>query len=196
MFLFVVIGSVSCKKQPVSTSVTPGDFSTFPEEMKGLIKDKKIYLTSIGQSADMEHFIYIADELKLFSYSSDATYDATDIEEGSVLFAFVGCSIKGLEESGITIDEEKARASKLAKASKEHHFTLISFHLGGAARRGTTSDKMIGIMFASSTFNIFAVSGNADAFLSTTSTDNAVPCYSLETSYSLESPLKLMLGVE
>lgn len=164
--------------------------------MKGLAKDKKIYLTSIGQSLEIDNFMYDADQLDIFEYTYDNELSASSVENGSVVFAFVGCSIKGLGESGITLEEEISRARSLVNACKNGRFSLVAFHLGGVYRRGTTSDRLINIVFASSTFNIYVGSGNSDGLLSTVSISNNIPCYEISNSYTIEETLNYLFGIE
>ena len=190
--LLLLFFGFSCKENEVEREII--DHTTFPSEAKGLIKNKKIYVTSIGQANDAYMFDYKYNDN--LDYEFDMTLKASSVEENSVVFIFVGCSIKALTESDITVLDEQNRIDDFIKLKNEKKISLIGFHLGGINRRGSTSDSLIEKVFSSTIFNLYVSSGNQDHYLSNISEDNHIPCLEVSSTVSLEQPLKLLLGVE
>ena len=52
---FILISSCNNDKER-NDIVQTKDYTLFPDEMKGIIKDKNIYVTSIGQDSEMTKF--------------------------------------------------------------------------------------------------------------------------------------------
>ncbi|MDD3171991.1 MAG: DUF6305 family protein [Bacilli bacterium] len=200
-FLMIILSSLfvltGCQNKDPLPEEEP--IYEIPSEFFGIVQDKKVYITSIGQAIDIENFmIYISHlaETIDFEYVYETEIAAKDIEEGSLVFLIVGCSIKAMSDAGITLDSEIDRANEFVELGKNHKATLVSWHLGGTSRRGTTSDGLIEIVFSNSDLNIFVKSGNADNFLSKTSMDNDVPMYQISAISSLTEPLMILFGVE
>lgn len=194
IFLFVLLlMSSGCSiVENIPNEEETSAYMQFPPEMSGILKDKKIYVTSIGQSIDMENFVSRYN--KMLEFESNSYLEAKDVEDGSIVFIFVGCSIKVLEDSESTLENETRRMNDFIDAKNENKLSIISFHLGGVSRRGASSDSLIKLAFSNSFFNIYVQSGNNDKFLSNTSINNNIPCLEVLSAVSLESPLKKMLG--
>lgn len=198
LLTFILFTSVSCtengeKEQPVYKNI---DYTIFPEDMKGLIKDKDIYITSIGQSSDMNDFKEVVlDNLNLFEYTIDSFLQASEVKESSVVIVFVGCSIKALAASETTIDAELERANEYVQASKNGKITLICCHTGGESRRGATSDQFITVMFKNSQMNIFTADSDNDELLTNLSRENNIAGYEITNSLELEKAMKYLYGV-
>ena len=194
LITIVTFFNISCTKEEQGT-IDNVDYTIFPNEMKGLIKDKKIYVTSIGQDSEMIKFQYITlEQQKLFEYTIDSFLEADMIEDNSVVFVFVGCSIKTLTENGTTLDEEMKRAEDILDACINKNIKVIAIHTGGEARRGSTSDRFIEKMFASSDFNIYVEAGNFDGFISNISNKNNKPTYQITTNKELTDVVNLLYG--
>lgn len=192
MMLFLV---VSCKEEHQNDNRTYQDYSTFPVDLEGYLKDKKVYLTSIGQTLDMSDI----DELALqtvpdFSYTVDNLLSPDSVENGAVVFIAVGCSIKALTESDITIAEELARARAFQALAKSKKAEIICFHIGGEKRRGTTSDQFIDILFPVSIFNIFLDKSDFDKKLTLICMDNEIHGFMITSILSLDKTIRLLLG--
>lgn len=195
ILLFNITLLFSCSKKDQVPNHPDVDYTVFPTEVNGIIKDKKIYVTSIGQDSEMIKFqLSTLEKQTLFEYTIDSFLDANNVEEGSVVFLFVGCSIKALTESSVTLEDELERANEFASLSKNKKITLIVIHAGGNARRGSTSDSFIKLMFSNSTFNVFVESGNFDNYLSNLSIDNNIPCYQIASSLSLSDVVVKLYG--
>ena len=195
MLLFV--SSAGCKE----TNEKQNDHLTYesniPSSFEGILKKKKLYITSIGQSFDMGNFMYYLEYLKeeySFEYIDDSLLDASDVEDDAIVFIFVGCSIKAMQESGLSIESEEARAQDFINKRNEGKITIVSWHTGGNARRGQTSDALIKKMVKGSDLFIFAKGGNEDFFLSDTAVNNNVPLYEIDSSSQVRTPLIVLLG--
>lgn len=201
LIIIICLFLISCKDNN-KENITPDDKITydntiFPEEMKGALKDKKIYITSIGQSQDMtEYKEVVLDHTKYFEYEENSLLNAKDVEEGSCVLLFVGCSIKALAASELTIDDELSRAKDFVELVKNNKITLICFHIGGLSRRGATSDQFIKALFPYSSMNIYLDSGNSDNLLSSLSNDNNIPCYEISSKLALDRTTAILCGKE
>ena len=188
---------VSCKNDEKEPEHHTTYESNIPSSFEGILKKKKLYITSIGQSFDMGNFMYYLEYLKEeynFEYVDDSLLSASEVEDDAIVFIFVGCSIKALQESGISLDSERARASDFIKKRNEGKITIVSWHTGGNARRGATSDELITDVLSGSDLFIYAKGGNEDYFLSDTAINNNVPLYEIDSSSQVRTPLITMLG--
>lgn len=198
ILIVLLIGLLGCTKNSEIPNEEDLVFE-IPEQYQGIMQDRKIYITSIGQSIDIENFmIHIAhlaaEEKYSFTYVYDTELVASEVEPSSIVFLIVGCSIKAMSDAGITVNSELARAEEFVALKEQEKITLISWHLGGMSRRGTTSDGLIEIAFAASHINIFVKSGNSDGFLTKTSMDHEIAMYQIATISSVTEPLMLLLG--
>lgn len=200
IIIILIIGLSGCNK---NSEIPSDDELVFaiPEEFQGIMQNKKVYITSIGQSIDIENFminiVHLAEEEKYdFTYIYDTELEASEVESSAIVFLIVGCSIKAMSDAGITIHSELTRAEEFVALRESGKITLISWHLGGMSRRGTTSDGLIEIAFAASDINIFVKSGNSDGFLAKISLDHDVSMYQIATISSVTEPLMLLLVSE
>ena len=188
---------VSCKNDEKEPEHHTTYESNIPSSFEGILKKKKLYITSIGQSFDMGNFMYYLEYLKEeynFEYVDDSLLLANEVEDDAIVFIFVGCSIKALQESGLTLESEKTRANDFLKKRNEGKITIVSWHTGGNARRGATSDELISYVLSGSDLFIYAKGGNDDYFLSDTAINNNVPLYEIDSSSQVRTPLIAMLG--
>ena len=158
--------------------------STLPEMARGLVYGKKLYLTSIGQALDIETLASSMNTLQDISYTMDNLLNASEVEEGSVVFITVGCSFKALTESGLTKESEGERAQQFIDRADRGEITLVSWHIGGIARRGATSDSLVEMLFKQSDLVLFTEAGNRDLFLSDWAIAGGVPYCQFTTSIS------------
>lgn len=197
ILLIIVLLSVSCKSNGENKTHHTEYESNIPESFEGILRKKKLYITSIGQSMDMENFlvylVFLRDEYN-FEYVDDTFLEAKDVEDDSIVFVFVGCSIKALQESGTSVESEKNRAEDFINLRNSGKIEIVSWHTGGNSRRGVTSDALIECMVKGSDLLIFAKNGNEDLFLSDIAIDNNVPLYEMEAASQVRIPLITMLG--
>ena len=197
ILLITLIGLLGCTKNNEIPNEDEWVFA-IPEEYRGIMKDKKVYITSIGQSIDIENFminiVHLAEDEKYgFTYVYNTELKASEVESSALVFLIVGCSIKAMSDAGITINSELTRAKEFVALKESGKITLLSWHLGGMSRRGTTSDGLIEVAFAASDINIFVKSGNNDGFLAKISYENEVSMYQITTISSVTEPLMLLL---
>ncbi|MGI6781641.1 MAG: DUF6305 family protein [Acholeplasmataceae bacterium] len=181
----------SCKNSVVNE---PIDTSVFPDAFSGIINNKKVYVTSFGQSIDIEDIIRELDALNV-SYTRNNYLENDDIANDSVVIMVIGCSIKGLQEAGTSVEAESVRAQKIINSKDDKNLILIAFHIGGVERRGRTSDGLISSVMNHTDFNIFYKPGDYDGYLSTISSKNNIPMYGYEfPSQLLQTIKKITIG--
>lgn len=197
LMLLLIVGMflISCEKTIIEEP--PVDDNIFPEEFYQVLANKKVYLTSFGQSIEIEDLDSMMQRLENFEYIKNNYLTVEEIEDNAVLMIVVGCSVKGLYEVGITTQEESLRANGIFKQKQKKNLTVISFHIGGTLRRGSTSDELIEEVFSNSNFNIYYSEGNFDGKLSLFSYENNVKSFSYESPNELLVILKkLFIGDE
>ena len=184
--------------QTVTPSEKPSESvkSELEEALVGIAADKTSYLTTVGQ-ADSNIVSNIFNKAGATGeYTLDAMLNASDVEEGAVVFLTLGASSKGLGAAGVDEAYEKARAKEFSDAAKEGKFTLILFHVGGTARRGSSSDPIIEAAFPGAAACFVVSSGNEDGFFNGLSTNNNVSLYEVSKSLDLVNLAKGLYGKE
>ena len=143
---------------------------------KGLAKDKKIYVTTIGQAdvQAIDSYLFDLDLEEGTDYTMKNFLAASEVEEGAVVLMAIGASKKGLGAAGTDLNAEKERAN--AFAAKEG-ITLIVFHLGGEGRRGETSDPIIDIIAPKADLLLVYEEGNKDGKFNTIAKNNNIDLY-------------------
>lgn len=188
----LIISLNGCKEKVDFSDET--NYTIFPEAFIGCIKEKKIYVTSIGQAIDANYFYENVKNLDDFDIRYNSNLTNEDIQEDTVVFVVVGCSIKGLTEAGTDISQETIRANKLIEDAKLGKYTLISWHTGGMSRRGYTSDTLIELMFANSDLDIYIKAGNTDNFLTDVANKKNIPICEMEYFANIKDTIYLLLG--
>ena len=185
----------------------PLDQEIIQTSLKDIAKDKKLYLTSIGQSdIDVARNLLSAAGLKETTQEEAGDYEtkdllaASEVEQGSVVFVVVGASTKGLGGAGTDITKETTRANEFATAASEGKLTIISLHLGKQARRGDLSDGIIEIVEKASSVMLISddgegTGGNYDGFMGDISKENNIPAYCYSKATGMVDPLKYLLGL-
>ena len=201
LVLVLSIFLIACKKdvdvdKNKDKEITYDD-TVFPEEMKASLKGKKVYVTSIGQSKDIEEYKEVVlDNVDYFTYEVNNFLEASDVDDDSAVLLFVGCSIKALAASELTLDDEIARANAFVSKCRRGKISLICIHIGGLSRRGATSDQLIESLFPYANMNIYLSSGNEDGLLSDLSHKNNVYAYEITTTLELIKATELLFKGE
>ena len=127
---------------PSSRSRAPPAAQTYA--LKAPIATKPAFLTTVGQSADIEMVKVLLDRGAV-PYKADAQAKAGDLAASGAktLVVVLGGSTKGLGAAGISADAEIDRAKALLAEAKKLGMTIIGVHVGGEARRGQLSDTFI-----------------------------------------------------
>ena len=160
---------------------------------QGLAKDKKVYLTTIGQ-ADVDKVQSFFDDLDLVDgkdYTKKNNLTAAEVEAGSVVFLVIGTSGKGLGAAGTNLNAEKDRAN--AFVAKEG-ITLIVFHVGGLERRGDTTDPIIDIVCPKADLLLVVNSGNDDNKFTNIAKANNVDLYLYSKTSKMRGAVTKLLG--
>lgn len=189
-WVILLLLTLSSCRTPILVEVD--DFSEFPKSFAGFLINKDIYITSIGQAIDVEDFLYDVDYLNLFPYKHHNMLTAAEVPDNGVVLIVIGCSIKGLGDAGITVEEEINRVSEFVKDVKDGRISVINWHIGGMARRGSTSDSLIEVAFKEASLNIFIKYGNRDLFLSRIATMYHIPSYEINHLGEIGDTLKLL----
>lgn len=203
----LLVGTLASCGEPSSTPVdssTPVEAST-PDETQlkeleaalvGVAKGKTAYLTTVGQADSniVENIFKKAGAVG--SYTLEAMLDASEVEQGAVVFLTMGSSSKGLGAAGVDEAHEEARAKAFSDAAAAGDFTLILFHVGGTTRRGTSSDPIIEASFPNAAACFVVASGNEDGFFDSLASTNNVSLYEAAKSLDLVDYAKGLFGLE
>jgi|GEM_PF-389185 len=160
--------------------------SSFKGALSEPIAERPAYLTSIGQSADVQMVKTLMTRAEI-KFDFSATAKAEEITGKTIVLA-VGGSSKGLGAAGIKAEDELVRAAEIVKAAKDKGMTVISVHVGGEARRGELSDKFIKEVVPYSDYIIVVEDGNKDGFFDKLA--NGIPMDTVKKITAVVDPLK------
>ena len=141
--------------------------------------DKSLYsspilVTSFGQSVDAGS---IQNALK--NNSIEHTYKpqaaADEIASYKTLIICVGASTKGLGAAGINEKDEIARAGAIMQKVKETGAQVICVHIGGATRRGATSDTLLDLVLPACSYIVLKEDANFDYKFTKYAEENNIP---------------------
>jgi len=133
--------------------------------LKAPIAQKPAFLTSIGQSADIDLAKVLLERAAVpHKMSAQATAAEIAGSGAKTLILVVGGSTKGLGAAGVSADAELDRAKAVIAEGKKLGMTIIGLHLGGEARRGELSDKFIQAAIPSCNYVIVVAEGDKDGF--------------------------------
>ena len=199
--LLVAGALVSCGGEGTSTpedKPTAGEVVNRTEleaSLVGVAQNKTVYLTTVGQ-ADSDIVGNVFKKAGATgSYTVSTMLKASEVAEGSVVFLTLGSSSKGLGAAGVDEAFEKNRAKEFADAAKAGKITLVLFHVGGTARRGTSSDPIIEAAFPGAKACFLVESGNADGFFTNLASTNSVSLYSVAKALDLVDFSKGLFGL-
>lgn len=181
-------GDGSSSSSTSKGSIDLGPSVPLPDQFKGSIVGKEIYIVSIGMSAqdtDLQIDLKAAGVEGAKIHKGDAAQEskanlihAKDISEGAVVFLLLGYSGKTMTGcEGNTITEENARAKEITDKAG---ITVFSIHIGGSERRGGSSDQLLGsianteLLIVSNNGNV-SDSGVKDDKLENMAKENNVP---------------------
>lgn len=133
--------------------------------LKAPIAQKPAFLTSVGQSADIE-MVKVLLERAAVPHKMEAQVKSGDLAASGAktLILVVGGSTKGLGAAGISADAELDRAKAVIAEGKRLGMTIIGLHVGGEARRGELSDKFIQAAIPACNYAIVVAEGDKDGF--------------------------------
>jgi hypothetical protein len=138
-----------------------------PYALKAPIAAKPAFLSTVGQSADIE-MVKVLLERAAVPFKADTQAKAADLAASGAktVVLVLGGSTKGLGAAGISTDAELSRAAALLAEAKKLGLTIIGVHVGGEARRGQLSDKFIEAAVPSCHYVVMVAEGDKDGFIS------------------------------
>ncbi len=132
-------------------------------KLKAPIATKPAFLTSVGQSADVEMVKVLMDRAGI-PYQADVKAQAAALAPSGAktLVLAIGGSTQGLGAAGISADAEIERAKAVIAEAKKLGMKIIGLHVGGEARRGELSDKFVLAAVPLCDYVIVVAEGNKD----------------------------------
>jgi len=134
--------------------------------LKAPIAEKPAFVTTVGQSADIEMVKVLLDRSAV-PYKANAQAKAGELGSSGAktLIVVLGGSTKGLGAAGISADAEIDRAKALLAEAKKLGMTIIGVHVGGEARRGQLSDRFIQAAVPACQYVVVVADGDKDGFI-------------------------------
>jgi hypothetical protein len=158
--------------------------------LKAPIAAKPAFLTTVGQSADIEMVKVLLDRSAVpFTANAQAKAGELAASGAKTLVVVLGGSTKGLGAAGISADAEIDRAKALLAEAKKLGMTVIGVHVGGEARRGQLSDRFIQAAVPSCQYVVVVADGDKDGFL-TKLCGAAIPMDKVERISGAVEPLR------
>ena len=138
-----------------------------PSALKAPIAARPAFLSTVGQSADIEMVKVLLDRSGV-PHTDNAQAKAGDLAPSGAktLVLVLGGSTKGLGAAGISADAELERARLLIAEAKKLGMTIIGMHVGGEARRGQLSDRFIQAAVPACQYLVVVADGDKDGFIS------------------------------
>lgn len=158
--------------------------------LKAPIAAKPAFVTTVGQSADIEMVKVLLDRSAV-PYKANAQAKAAELESSGAktLVVVLGGSTKGLGAAGISADAEIDRAKALLAEAKKLGMTIIGVHVGGEARRGQLSDRFIQAAVPACQYVVVVADGDKDGFI-TKLCGTAIPIDKVERISKAVEPLQ------
>lgn len=179
-----------------------------------LCTDRKVYLTTLGQS-DIDTVINIIEAaseaipVNEINSGSEAVVDAVsrkndlvasevakDGDKLPVVLLVTGSSGKGLGAAGTNWEAEKARGEAFALAADSNQMILIVLHVGGEARRGTTTDPILDAVCPSARLMLVVEGGNFDKYFTNSTNEYNVPLHLYSRQAKMVSAFKTLFNIE
>ena len=151
--------------------------------------EQPLLISSAGQNAEIQLVSVLA---KRAGIQSNLVKSATDEDLGNnkTLALVLGASMKGLGAAGLDMKQEKERIDLLINSAKKMNIPIVMFHLGGEARRGDLSDKLIRDLLPYSQLAVVTKAGNKDGLFSEICIQNNIPLIEIERTVQALDPLK------
>lgn len=158
------------------------------------VSGKEVYLTTVGQAdVDIVENIMLMAEIDEADYTKEALLQASAVPEGAVVLLVTGSSAKGLGAAGTDVNAENVRAQAFATRASNDQITLITLHVGGAARRGSLSDNIITSACSPTDLILVVTSGNQDKFFNGLA-GTTVPLHEYSTAGKVIDAFKTLFG--
>ena len=197
-FLIMIMFFLTSCKKPKKPYVPDDCNQIFPVEFVDFIQGRPLYITSLGQSIDIEMLVTRLNFYDVTNYVIEYVLDfeETQVEDNAVIFLVVGASIKGLGDSDRTIEGEIQRIEELRQYKLSKNLSYVTFHLGGIYRRGETSDSLIKEAFLIADLAIYLEDGNFDGYLCRLGKENNIPYVGCATYRELDNALLSLYNLQ
>lgn len=214
--LILTLGLVGCKpeeEQQDDDPVAELDL-VLSSDFAGLCADRKIYLTTLGQS-DIDTVINIIEAtsetipVNNIDKGNEAVVNAVSrkndllasevVKDGAklpVVLLVTGSSGKGLGAAGTNWEAEKARGEAFALAADSNQMILIILHVGGESRRGTTTDPILTAVCPSARLMLVVEGGNMDKYFTKASSQYNVVLHLYSRQAKMVSAFKVLFNIE
>jgi hypothetical protein len=161
-----------------------------PYALKAPIAARPAFLSTVGQSADIEMVKVLLDRSGV-PHTDNAQAQAGDLAPSGAktLVLVLGGSTKGLGAAGISADAELERARLLIAEAKKLGMAIIGVHVGGEARRGQLSDRFIQAAVPACQYLVVVADGDKDGFISKLA-GTAIPLDKVERMTKAVEPLQ------
>jgi len=152
-----------------------------------------------GLAPEIEMIRILARRIKLELTTNTMAEPDDLVKDGNkayntIIFA-IGGSGKGLGAAGASIEDEMARAERLVAKGKELGIFLIGVHVGGSARRGPNTAKLIPIITPNMNYVIVRKDGNEDGIFTEITGENKIPLTEIEKTTELMDILKKVFSL-
>lgn len=165
------------------------------ETWQGSAKDKKVYLTTVGQAdIDIVQNILIAAGINEEEYTRKELLTAAEVEANGVVFLVTGTSGKGLGSAGIDQKHEENRATAFANRAAAGEITVITLHVGGSGRRGSSTDPVIKQVAPKSNLLLVVNDGNHDGLFTNIAKENNVELSLYSKTSNIKDAFKYLFG--
>lgn len=151
-------------------------------------------LTSSGQSAD----VAIVKALLRAHPTLDLAYkpaaQPADLAGMKTLIVVLGASTKGLGAAGLDMGRELARTRAILKAARDGGLRILAMHVGGAGRRGRTSDDLIAVVVPEADWTIVVASGDRDKLFDRLAAKRGAPVVEVEKAAAAAAAAKALFA--
>jgi hypothetical protein len=163
-----------------------------PIQSAGLF-EPPVLITSAGQSGDapIANVLFKKAEIAA-TFEKLAT--EKNLDSPKTLVLVLGASMKGLGAAGLDTAKENARVSGLLAEAKKRNIPVLAMHVGGEARRGDLTDKMISDYLPAAKAAIVVSSGNKDGLFTKICQEKNIPLHEVAKSLEAVEPLKKLFS--
>ncbi len=151
--------------------------------------DQPVLLTSVGRAADVLILKGLCARAEIdFRYCPGATADS--LGQCCTLLLVAGGSSKGLGAAKVDVDVELSRVKALVKAARKSEIPILTFHIGGEARRGALSEPFNKLAAEVAELVVVVKSGDEDDFFRKTTDKNQAGYISIDKQIDVVGVLK------
>lgn len=144
------------------------------QEEAGFGMEQPVFVTSLGQSADLLMLTAILGRLDI-TCTSNAMAVPDDLGEARTVILVVGASSKGLAASEMALEDEQARAEKWATALEMGDRQVVVAYLGGSARRDDPTMSLVQLILPSADALLVVSEGDTDHYFKDFAADIGIP---------------------